>query len=285
MTRQIRTETTKLNQCAVLAMLLCLPAASDLGVRSDANANEIERNLNATFQGRILILRNFYRGPRLRFDQSGDLRKGGPLGSWTVAGKVEVEKIRVKNQLLRIEGKRVLLVYDQDRKRFRNVRGNPVVIEMELPQDPRTAEALNPVLKKVFLAAGEQVCDIVPDHWKTYCIGEQDPDRSFQDVEKLKDALRSQWQDGTPPTSVFRPWPPYSDEARQAGVGGVTVLLVSVDAQGNVTGVRVVTPLGMGLDDQAVETIKTWKYQPATQRGVPVAVRVMVEIEFRTSGR
>ena len=31
-----------------------------------------------------------------------------------------------------------------------------------------------------------------------------------------------------------------------------------------------------------MDTVKTWKFTPATRKGVPVPVRVMVEIDFRT---
>jgi TonB family protein len=31
----------------------------------------------------------------------------------------------------------------------------------------------------------------------------------------------------------------------------------------------------------AIETVKTWKFKPATRNGVPVPVRVVVEVTFR----
>jgi hypothetical protein len=40
-------------------------------------------------------------------------------------------------------------------------------------------------------------------------------------------------------------------------------------------------PLGGGLDEKAIETVKTWKFKPATREGVPVPVRVVVEVTFR----
>jgi len=37
----------------------------------------------------------------------------------------------------------------------------------------------------------------------------------------------------------------------------------------------------MGLDEKAVEAIRTWKFLPAKRNGIPVAVRVLVEVFFR----
>jgi periplasmic protein TonB len=83
------------------------------------------------------------------------------------------------------------------------------------------------------------------------------------------------------PIPIYKPEPPYSEEARKAKYQGVVVLSIIVDAQGNVQDVRVVKPLGLGLDEKAQETVKTWKFKPALRNGAPVPVRVMVEVTFR----
>ncbi|HMD99039.1 MAG TPA: TonB family protein [Terriglobia bacterium] len=83
------------------------------------------------------------------------------------------------------------------------------------------------------------------------------------------------------PIAIFKPEPPYSEEARKAKWQGTVVLWIIVDAQGNVSDVRVARPLGLGLDEKAVETVKTWKFKPAMRGGSPVAVRVSVEVTFR----
>jgi periplasmic protein TonB len=83
------------------------------------------------------------------------------------------------------------------------------------------------------------------------------------------------------PIPIYKPEPPYSEEARKAKYQGTCVLLIVVDAQGRVTDERVIKPLGMGLDDKALETVKTWKFIPAKRNGAPVPVQVSVEVTFR----
>src|SRR5579883_300965 len=83
------------------------------------------------------------------------------------------------------------------------------------------------------------------------------------------------------PVPIYDPDPPYSEQARKAKYQGTVVLMIVVDAQGNVRDVQVVKPLGLGLDEEAVKTVKTWKFKPAQRNGVPVAVRLDVEVTFR----
>jgi protein TonB len=85
----------------------------------------------------------------------------------------------------------------------------------------------------------------------------------------------------TAPIPIYKPEPPYSEEARKAKYQGTVVLLIVVDAQGSVSDARVVKPLGLGLDEKALETIHTWKFKPGMRNGIPVPVRVMVEVTFR----
>lgn len=85
----------------------------------------------------------------------------------------------------------------------------------------------------------------------------------------------------TAPIPIYKPEPPYSEEARKAKYQGTVVLWIVVDTQGNVSDVRVVKPLGLGLDEKAVETVRTWKFKPAMRNSIPVNVRVMVEVSFR----
>lgn len=83
------------------------------------------------------------------------------------------------------------------------------------------------------------------------------------------------------PIPIYDPDPPYSEQARKAKYQGTVVLSIIVDAQGRVHNAQVVKPLGLGLDQNAVQTIQTWKFKPAERNGVPVPVRIMVEVTFR----
>lgn len=47
------------------------------------------------------------------------------------------------------------------------------------------------------------------------------------------------------------------------------------------THIRVATPLGMGLDEEAVRAVSVWNFDPATKDGKGVPVMINVEVNFR----
>jgi protein TonB len=83
------------------------------------------------------------------------------------------------------------------------------------------------------------------------------------------------------PQLIYAPDPEFSDEARRAKYQGVCVVSLIVDAHGMPQRVRVVRPLGMGLDEKAVEAVRQYKFRPAMLSGRPVPVEVNVEVNFR----
>ena len=74
----------------------------------------------------------------------------------------------------------------------------------------------------------------------------------------------------------------YTDEARRANYQGVCLIGLIVNAQGDPVNVHVVRPLGMGLDEKAIEAVRQYKFKPAMKDGkTPVPVMVTIEVNFR----
>ena len=85
----------------------------------------------------------------------------------------------------------------------------------------------------------------------------------------------------TPPRTIYDPEPEYSEEARKLKQQGIVVLSLVVDPQGRARDIHLVRSLGMGLDERAIEAVKKWKFEPGRKDGLPVAVQVNVEVNFR----
>ena len=84
------------------------------------------------------------------------------------------------------------------------------------------------------------------------------------------------------PVAIFTPEAEFSDEARRAKYQGVCLISLIVDAQGNPQNPRVIRPLGMGLDEKALEAVRKYKFKPAMKDGhIPVPVMITVEVNFR----
>lgn len=85
----------------------------------------------------------------------------------------------------------------------------------------------------------------------------------------------------TPPSILKRIEPKYSEEARQAKISGSVVLALTVDETGSPRDIRVLRPLGYGLDEKAIEAVQHWKFAPATKDGKPVAIFSNIEVTFK----
>jgi protein TonB len=83
------------------------------------------------------------------------------------------------------------------------------------------------------------------------------------------------------PRVIYQPDPEYSEEARKAKYQGTVVLWCVVGPDGRVHDVRVQRSLGLGLDEKAIEAVKTWKFDPARKDGQAVSVQINVEVNFR----
>jgi periplasmic protein TonB len=74
----------------------------------------------------------------------------------------------------------------------------------------------------------------------------------------------------------------FSDEARRAKYQGVVLISMIVDTSGMPQNPRVVRPLGMGLDEKALEAVRKYRFKPAMKDGkTPVPVMITVEVNFR----
>lgn len=87
--------------------------------------------------------------------------------------------------------------------------------------------------------------------------------------------------DVSAPMLIYKLEPEYSEEARKAKYSGVVLLSLIIDANGNTRDIHVIRPLGLGLDEKAIEAVAKWRFRPALRGGKPVAVEAEVEVHFR----
>jgi len=84
----------------------------------------------------------------------------------------------------------------------------------------------------------------------------------------------------TPPRAVFSPEPEFTEQARKNKTQGTVMLDVIVAADGTVQHACATQRIGDGLEDKAVEAVRTWKFQPATLEGKPKSAHIGVEVGF-----
>lgn len=256
-------------------------------------ASDLEKQLQNDYVGKYWVIHGFYDGAELRFDSSSKLISGGPPQPWTVAG-VEVTSLKLHPDNVEIKGKRVAYTYDTAQHKFtpvyRVLRKNrkqevePVKIIVE--EGGAADEAgIRHTLAQVLLPEHAELNLDVPGYWRPFLAhGEQPRIKPWPGsvVGRLGDVrVYSPGSEVKQPRPISTPDPVYSEQARQAGFQGTLVLRMIIDKDGHPRDVRIARPLGLGLDDKAVEAVQGWQFKPAEREGEPVAVQMDVEVTFR----
>jgi len=82
------------------------------------------------------------------------------------------------------------------------------------------------------------------------------------------------------PQVIHSVQPEFTDDARRANYQGNVSVQLIVDSEGNPQNVRLVSHLGMGLDEKAIEAVKQYRFRPAMYQGHPVAVQILIDVDF-----
>jgi periplasmic protein TonB len=163
-----------------------------------------------------------------------------------------------------------------------------VVQQVRFKQPPPKQEQLIPQKKKKRVP----IPDPTPDEPEPIRIQEEEPQIFLPDTDLVFDIPPGPPPadpegpiivagDVVPPNKVHAPQPVYTEMARKARITGVVIVQAIIDKDGNVTNVKVLKGLPMGLDQSAANAVKQWKFQPATLNGKPVAVYYNLTVNFQ----
>ncbi len=213
---------------------------------------------------------------RQTFDGGGQGVGTRRLVSWTECGAFRPEKIEIKNDQMEISGRRLEVVFTSDGQTS-YVRGGKTTI---IIQNVNNAD-LSAAFEKIFIFKKEHSTRMIPEYWECYLSSPGDKKKILScwqqelpaDVFKIGSGI-------TPPKPIFDPDPNYTPTAKAASLQGTSILSVIVTETGTVDRVQIMRPLGMGLDEEAIAAVRSWKFSPAKKEGHPVAVQVNIEINF-----
>jgi len=287
-----------------------------LAIKGHAQTADLQQHLQDQYQNKIFVLRGFYSDEFLHYDATGAPVGAPTPGDWTVDGFVLPSDLQVRGQRLEIEAKRLLVVSRNDSFQFyadsqkKRKKADSVRIEVELGAANAT-DAIDAPFSSIFLTNRDTLGTLVPDYWEPCVSGGLRNDQKYplchfsaellavpgmvpgtdshSDSESKQSSssemsyvhLYHVGKGVSPPKQTFVPEPQFSEAGRKAGVQGVVTLGLIVDSHGIPQNIRVLKPLGCGLDAEAVRTINTWRFKPAEQEGhEPVAVEIAVEVDF-----
>jgi protein TonB len=83
------------------------------------------------------------------------------------------------------------------------------------------------------------------------------------------------------PTFIPTPDSAAPNSVLKAKRKGTVFLEMVVDEQGKPENLRVTHSCGEDLDKKAVDAVSKWRFQPAMKEGSPVAVKIVVKVDFQ----
>jgi TonB family protein len=232
------------------------------------------------------------------------------LEPWTVYSGVRIRKIHVQTNKLWIEGRRVFFRFGSDSlvsvelKPKSHIYPPPcqpaVEIHIILKQPLKSIDQIQSLMGRVFAFSKEDFLRSVPAYWRAYVLRNIDfdpatPGEMLFKVQKPRDgdeeSVMTPSENNGPeifhvdkdvkrPRATYTPEPEFSSAARYEKYQGVLVLYIVVNKSGHIAQVKIVRPLGFGLDEAAATKITEWRFDPATRNGEPVAVAMNVEVAF-----
>jgi len=76
--------------------------------------------------------------------------------------------------------------------------------------------------------------------------------------------------------------PAYPPRAKRRGCQGIVELMVLVSKKGEVSSLKIFKSSGYrSLDQQAVKTVKTWRFEPGKKNGLPQEMWVKIPVRFK----
>jgi TonB family protein len=245
--------------------------------------NNLPDQLNSAYKDKILLLRNFYSGNNLAYDENGALQGTGNPGPWTLAG-VEIKGIGITEHGIEIVANRMGTLYKDGKPGVVKIGTLKIQVSKRVTNDD-TKAAIDLVVAKIFIDPTEDLRPLLPEFWTYYFSGEDLQSRSaaWQATLEKSPLKPKDFSAGklTPPHVDYAPDPGYSKEAESRHIEGTSLLSTMLDVSGTPVNVAIMQPLGMGLDEQAVSTLKRWRFKPATLDGKAVPAHINIEITFR----
>jgi TonB family protein len=253
------------------------------------NSSILEKSLQDQFLGKLLTLRHFYVASKLQFNADGKLLGNANEGSWTTYGRVKVTQIKVNGQKLALKARRLVLQYDPQGMSFFNIGERAVqncTMEVSLTSGADRVNRLSLALTRIFLTQSENLAEVAPDSWKLFLSRMSPPTKADLAAAMSKETMgyivhTKEESRITEPITLHSSLPRYTDHARLARASGKIVIAAVIDTSGRAISPIIVVPMGLGLDEAAIEELAKWTFKPAQLNGDSVALLTNIEVTFQ----
>ena len=255
---------------------------------------QIAEQLRADYVGKTFVIRGFYSGETLVYDDAGKPLSVGPAETWTLA-EAKITDLTATGAALHLEGQRQVALFMADGSKkvvdrpqlTEQTSATPpaAMVSIVLPLSPtENASEASAALQRV-LASPDDIASVAPACWRRYFghmmmdVNALPPGEIVARIPGGPPAYRV-GKDVSKPSAISTPDPTYPDVAQMMKVQGKVGLWVMLDGFGRVADVQVAKPVGAGLDEAAVAAVKQWRFEAAKKDGLPVPVVMNIGVEF-----
>jgi TonB family protein len=256
-----------------------------LFVVSSCSAQSTQQELEGQLLHKPLFLRGLWKKDKLHFSADGVL-DGSSESTGPLLSAVEIKKVELKPKGLRLSGERLALVYKDQQPHLMDLKEG-----MRIDVDAPAGGDYTAALASVFTGSMADLAPGAPEYWRNFLEsnpehlaghdakkngeGEVDPSRAAS--ERILKAGGSV----TPPRVTFAPEPEFSTDARRSRISGSVLVYLQVGKDGMPYHIRILRPIGLGLDEKAAEAVAKYRFKPAMENGEPVPVELNVEVNFQ----
>ena len=272
------------------AIFLSFVCGATCSVARAESTKDIQNAIEKELAQQVLTLRGFYRDEELRFDLQGAVMRGGAAGYNGSDGGMEIRKVEIKPNAVILSGNLPVIFFDQNTGSI-HYRHGLVTRRVEIALLPTVSqETVMNQLWKVFFKPNEQLGDCPADeatrmqssmsprtptagNSTAFLLGRRACDPKLPAVLHVGGSV-------TAPRALATPDPVYTQKAKGDRVQGTVLLNLLLSPDGHPESIVIMRALGDGLDEEAARTVHTWKFDPAKRDGNPVAVVIMIEVNF-----
>ncbi len=246
-----------------------------------------QQSLHSQYVGKVLMFRKYARMvSQYDVQEDGTVAGNARPGFWAVDGAAQVKGIEFFKD--RVTFKCIKLWADIKGDGKLHFFPASVALKGKDVDYPQTTDI-------IFRTSRENVAAAeIVGRLSKLCLGEHEPMLGtapqpiaafIQNVPATVDiSPTGEGFKGTPPKALSYDIPTVSHEAELVGQAGREIFVVYVDEQGKGAVVSFSHLLQYGLEETTIEAVKGWKFEPATQDGKPVAVRMALSIDYKTPG-
>jgi len=241
---------------------------------------DMESALRNAYVGKVIRLRQFAQADHQRYDQEGKPLDDLVVGYWGFFSHVKVDQIKLRENHMQIEGRRVYVDLDSAANATPYVlTTNVVSIDITLLSSPKQAD-LMALLGKVLIHNDEDLLSYLPEDEKhSYQSTKVPPFIECIDSDNFVFIpVISEKTNGS--KRVKGANPVYPQAAREQRLQGTVKFAAIIGKEGNIQSLLLIQSAGKILDEAAHDAVHTWIYEPILINGRIMTVRTVITVHF-----